>query len=98
VATPMVTPPTGVSLQRLAEQSWDRVAAGSLLYYEDERWTGEQLAERIRRVSGGLVEAGLLPGERVVVCMANCPEVSITYAAAWRPTCPACARSSWPTK
>jgi long-chain acyl-CoA synthetase len=84
VPAPMVTPPTGASLQRLAEQSWDRIAAGSLLYYEDERWTGEQLAERIRRVAGGLVEAGLLPGERVVVCMANCPEVSITYAATWR--------------
>jgi long-chain acyl-CoA synthetase len=84
VAAPMVTPPTGVSLQRLAEQSWDRVAAGSLLYYEDERWTGEQLAERIRRVAGGLLEAGLQPGERVVVCMANCPEVGITYAAIWR--------------
>ena len=84
MAAPMVTPPTGASLQRLAEQSWDRIASGSVLYYEDERWTGEQLAERIRRVAGGLVEAGLLPGERVVVCMANCPEVSITYAAIWR--------------
>ncbi len=81
---PMVTPPTGASLQRLAEQSWDRIAAGSVLYYEDERWTGEQLAERIRRVAGGLLEAGLQPGERVVVCMANCPEVGITYAAIWR--------------
>src|ERR1700728_1586232 len=80
----MVTPPTGASLQRLAEQSWDRIASASVLYYEDERWTGEQLAERIRRVAGGLVEAGLLPGERVVVCMANCPEVSITYSAIWR--------------
>ena len=84
MAAPMVTPPTGASLQRLAEQSWDRIASGSVLCYEDERWTGEQLAERIRRVAGGLVEAGLLPGERVVVCMANCPEVSITYAAIWR--------------
>jgi long-chain acyl-CoA synthetase len=84
VAAPMVTPPTGASLQRLAEQSWDRIAAGSVLYYEDERWTGEQLAERIRRVAGGLLEAGLQPGERVVVCMANCPEVGITYAAIWR--------------
>jgi long-chain acyl-CoA synthetase len=80
----MVTPPIGTSLQRLAEQSWDRLAAGSVLHYEDETWTGEQLAERIRRVAGGLMEAGLQPGERVVVCMANCPEVSITYAAIWR--------------
>ncbi|MEP7026834.1 MAG: AMP-binding protein, partial [Actinomycetota bacterium] len=28
--------------------------------------------------------AGLRPGERVVVCMANCPEVGIVYQAVWR--------------
>src|SRR5260370_40506779 len=80
----MVTPPTGRRLRRLAEQSWDRVGARSTLHYEDARWTGDQLAERVRRVAGGLVEAGLLPGERVLVCMANCPEVGIPYAAVWR--------------
>jgi long-chain acyl-CoA synthetase len=80
----MVTPPTGASLQRLAEQSWDRLGARSVLHYEGTRWTGDQLAERVRRVAGGLLEAGLRPGERVVVCMANCPEVGITYAAVWR--------------
>jgi len=84
VAAPMVTPPTGASLQRLAEQSWDRLAAGSVLHYEGSQWTGEQLAERTCRVAGGLQEAGLAPGERVVICMANCPEVSITYSAVWR--------------
>jgi long-chain acyl-CoA synthetase len=84
VAAPMVTPPIGSSLQRLTEQSWDRLGARSVLHYEGDQWTGEQLAERIRRVAGGLQEAGLEPGERVVVCMANCPEVSITYSAVWR--------------
>jgi long-chain acyl-CoA synthetase len=84
VAAPMVTAPTGASLQRLTEQSWDRLAAGSMLHYEGRQWTGEELAERVRRVTGGLQEAGLSPGERVVVCMANCPEVSITYSAIWR--------------
>src|SRR5215469_623654 len=80
----MVTSPTGASLQRLTEQSWDRLAAGSVLHYEDSQWTGEELAERVRRVAGGLQEAGLGPGERVVTCMANCPEVNITYSALWR--------------
>jgi len=84
VPAPMVTPPTGASLQRLAERSWDRLGARSVLHYEGTRWTGDQLAERVRRVAGGLLEAGLRPGERVVVCMANCPEVGITYAAVWR--------------
>jgi long-chain acyl-CoA synthetase len=84
VGAPMVTKPTGTSLQRLAEQSWERLGSGSVLHYEGSQWTGGQLAERVRRVAGGLQEAGLRPGERVVVCMANCPEVSISYAAVWR--------------
>jgi long-chain acyl-CoA synthetase len=84
VTVPTVTRATGTSLQRLAEQAWDRTAAGSMLYFEGSEWTGEQLAERVRRLSGGLREAGLRPGERVVVCMANCPEVNITYQAVWR--------------
>jgi long-chain acyl-CoA synthetase len=84
VATPMVTSATGRSLQRLAEQSWQRHAAQSLLIYEGSQWTGAELAARVRRVAGGLAEAGLRPGERVVICMANCPEVGITYNAVWR--------------
>jgi long-chain acyl-CoA synthetase len=84
VPAPMVTPPTGASLQRLAEQSWDRLGDRSVLYYEGTRWSGDQLAQRVCRVAGGLLEAGLRPAERVVVCMANCPEVGITYGAVWR--------------
>ena len=81
---PMVTSATGTSLQRLAEQSWARHAAETELYYEGQRWSGTELAARVRRVTGGLRAAGLRPGERVVVCMANCPEVGITYHAVWR--------------
>src|ERR1700729_1271490 len=80
----MVTSATGTSLQRLAEAAWQRTGEGSQLYFEDQHWTGPQLADRSRRVSGGLRAAGLRPGERVVVCMANCPEVGITYHAVWR--------------
>jgi len=76
--------PTGSSLQRLADQSWERDQGRSLLYFEDTVWTTGQLAERIRRLSGGLRAAGVAPGDRVVVCMANCPEVSVTYHAVWR--------------
>jgi long-chain acyl-CoA synthetase len=84
MTAPMVTQATGSSLQQLAEQSWDRVAAGSVLWFEDACLTGSDLAERVRRVAGGLAEAGLRPGERVVICMANCPEVGISYNAVWR--------------
>ena len=84
MTVPAVTPATGKSLQRLAEQAWERTAAGSVMYFEGTRWTGLELAERVRRMSGGLRGAGLAAGERVVVCMANCPEVGIIYQAVWR--------------
>jgi long-chain acyl-CoA synthetase len=84
MATELSTEPTGTSLQRLAEQSWQRIGGESLLIFEGDRFTGAQLAERTRRFAQGLIDAGLRPGERVVLCMANCPEVGIAYSAVWR--------------
>jgi long-chain acyl-CoA synthetase len=81
---PMVTEPTGSTLQRLAEDTWERLGGRSTLHFEGQSWTGLELAERTRRVSRGLRDAGLRPGERVVVCMANCPQVGLTYNAVWR--------------
>ena len=47
------------------------------------RRSGE-LAGRARRAAAGLVGLGVRPGDRVVLVMANCPEVGIAYAALWR--------------
>src|SRR3954462_319040 len=80
----MLTEPTGTSLQRLGERAADRFGRESRLFFEEQVFTGLQLAERARRLSQGLREAGLQPGERVVVCMVNCPEVGLTYSAVWR--------------
>jgi long-chain acyl-CoA synthetase len=83
-AAVLPTSPTGSSLQVLADLAWERDAGRSELYFEGVRWTSDQLADRVRRMSGGLRAAGVAPGDRVVVCMANCPEVSVTYHAIWR--------------
>src|SRR4051812_40262598 len=82
--TDLVTAPTGTSLQRLAEQVRERFGDASTLHFEGETWTGDQLAARTRRLSQGLRDTGLGVGDRVVVCMANCPEVGLTYNAVWR--------------
>jgi long-chain acyl-CoA synthetase len=82
--TDLVTTPTGNSLQRLTELAWERFGDESTLHFEGETWTGGQLAIRTRRLSRGLRDAGLGVGDRVVVCMANCPEVGLTYSAVWR--------------
>ena len=80
----MVTSATGSSLQRLGEEAAERLGGESVLHFEGQAFTGLQQAERSRRLSQGLRDAGLRPGERVVVCMANCPEVGLTYSAVWR--------------
>jgi len=80
----MLTAPTGNSLQRLGEAANERLGGESRLFFEQQSFTGLQLAERSRRLSQGFRDAGLQPGERVVVCMANCPEVGLTYNAVWR--------------
>jgi long-chain acyl-CoA synthetase len=72
------------NLARLAERAFEcRGNYPSLLF--DGRWHGSgELFERSRRLAGGLARLGIRPGERVVVTMANCPEVGIAYNALWR--------------
>jgi long-chain acyl-CoA synthetase len=80
----MLTEPTGQSLQRLAEAATERFGPSSRLHFEGASWTGAELSARSRRLSQGLRDIGLRIGDRVVVCMANCPEVGLTYNAVWR--------------
>jgi long-chain acyl-CoA synthetase len=80
----MITAPTGTSLQALGEAASQRLGGQSRLFFEEQSFTGLELAARTRRLSQGFRDAGLKPGERVVVCMANCPEVGLTYSSVWR--------------
>jgi long-chain acyl-CoA synthetase len=80
----MATEATGLSLAGLTELAWDRFGGETRLHFEGASFSGTQLAARTRRLAEGFRTAGLMPGERVVVCMANCPEVGLTYSAVWR--------------
>jgi long-chain acyl-CoA synthetase len=72
------------NLAQLAERSFERRGDYPALLFE-ARWHGSgELFERARRIAGGLVALGVEPGDRVVVTMANCPEVGIIYNALWR--------------
>jgi long-chain acyl-CoA synthetase len=71
-------------LARLAEAAFERRGDYESLLFEG-RWHGSgELHERSCRIAGGLTELGTQPGERVVVTMANRPEVSVVYQAVWR--------------
>src|ERR1700748_158593 len=67
-------------LGRMAEQA---AARGGTVLFEGSTFELGELFDRSRRVAGGLRAAGLEPGDRVVVMMANCPEVGVTYNACW---------------
>src|SRR5918999_1630941 len=54
------------------------------MFFEGKWHNSADLFERGRRVAGGLIELGIQPRDRVVVMMANCPEVGILYHALWR--------------
>ncbi len=74
----------GLHLARLAEESVERAGDYPRLLFED-RWYGSvELLERSQRMATGLRELGVGPGDRVVVTMANCAEVSVAYYAIWR--------------
>ncbi len=72
------------NLARQAELALERQGDYDSLCYEGRWHTSGQLADRAARLATGLAGLGLRPGDRLLVLMANCPEVLITYNAAWR--------------
>ncbi|SDK16070.1 class I adenylate-forming enzyme family protein [Streptomyces indicus] len=71
-------------LARLAESAYERLGDHESLVYDGRRHRSGELYHRATRVGAGLSGLGVRPGDRVVVLMANCPEVGITYQAIWR--------------
>ena len=72
------------NLARAAEEALERHGDRDSLWFEGEWHRSGRLHERATRLAGGLRELGVRPGDRVVVLMANCPEVGIAYNAIWR--------------
>lgn len=72
------------TLGLLAEQAWARHGDYESLFFEGTWFRSHALARRARRAAGGFIELGVRPGDRVVVLMANCPEVFVAYTALWR--------------
>ena len=75
---------THENLAALAEGAFDRLGDYENLIFEGRSYSSGELLERARRAGSGLTKLGVEPGNRVVVLMANCPEVAITYNAIWR--------------
>ncbi|HYB18815.1 MAG TPA: AMP-binding protein [Streptosporangiaceae bacterium] len=72
------------NLARQAELALDRQGDYDSLFFEGQWHSSGSLADRAARFAAGLADLGVRPGDRLLVLMANCPEVLITYSAAWR--------------
>jgi long-chain acyl-CoA synthetase len=72
------------NLARQAELALERQGDHDSLFYEGRWHSAGSLADRAARFATGLTDLGVRPGDRLLVLMANCPEVLITYSAAWR--------------
>ena len=76
--------PVNENLARQAELARDRQGDYGSLCYEGTWHSSGRLADRAARLATGLPGLGVRPGDRLLVLMANCPEVLVTYTAAWR--------------
>ena len=72
------------NLAEAAEAALERHGDHDALWFEGRWYRSGELHERATRLAGGLRRLGVGPGDRVVVLMANCPEVGIAYNAIWR--------------
>ncbi|MGH3118470.1 MAG: AMP-binding protein, partial [Gaiellales bacterium] len=72
------------NLARLAEESFARHGDRPSIFWEGKWYSSGELRDRSARLGQGFSELGIEPGDRVVVMMANCPEVGICYIALWR--------------
>ena len=72
------------NLARQAELALERQGDYDSLFFEGRWHSSGQLADRAARLATGLADLGVRPGDRLLVLMANCPEVLVTYTAAWR--------------
>ncbi len=72
------------TLGRRGEDVLERFGDHESLWFEGTWHRSAALARRARLAAAGFRSLGVEPGDRVVLCMANCPEVGIAYAALWR--------------
>jgi long-chain acyl-CoA synthetase len=72
------------NLAALLEQSFERKGDYESVLFEGRWYRTGELFERGRRLAAGLEELGVGAGERVVVTMANSPDVGTVYHAVWR--------------
>jgi long-chain acyl-CoA synthetase len=68
-----------MKLRDLLDSNIDSFGEYPFLYYQDKQFTNVETKRFADQVASGLKENGINKGDRVIVCMPNCPEVIFSY-------------------
>ncbi|MDZ5472651.1 AMP-binding protein [Bacillus sp. 31A1R] len=68
-----------MKLKTLLDQNVSEFGEYPFLFHHDKQYSNVETKEYADRISNGLHTLGIRKGDRVVVCMPNCPEVIFSY-------------------
>jgi long-chain acyl-CoA synthetase len=73
-----------MNLARLGEENLAKFGEYVALHFEGRDLTNADQARAAGRIAGALRRLGVSPGDRVVVMLPNCPEVTQSYIGIWQ--------------
>jgi len=73
-----------MNLASLADRDLAERGEIERLWFEERNYSNRELHEASCRLAFGLTKLGIGANDRVVVVLANCPEVLVSYPAIWR--------------
>jgi long-chain acyl-CoA synthetase len=73
-----------MNLARLGEENLAKFGEYVALHFEGRDLTNADQARAAGRIAGALRRLGVFPGDRVVVMLPNCPEVTQSYIGIWQ--------------
>lgn len=68
-----------MNLTQLLEENIRTYGDYPLLYDLDKHYTNIEVKQHAMKIAAGLNSLGITAGDRVIVCMPNCPEVLFCY-------------------
>ncbi|NRD79354.1 long-chain-fatty-acid--CoA ligase [Bacillus sp. BRMEA1] len=68
-----------MKLRDLLDQNISEFGAYPLLFFKEKTFTNVEIRQYADQFAAGLLKLGVEKGDRVIVCMPNCPEVIIAY-------------------
>ena len=73
----------GINIAELFDDGLRRNGDHPALWFEGRWWSSSELNRAGHGLAGGLRSLDIVPGDRVLVTMMNCPEVGTSYLGAW---------------